>query len=683
MRLRLVRLDAGTRSVAVQRDEVWVPLAALPGSEQLGSARSDLLALLGGGPELLAFAGKLVDAYRGSRNAVQELGGLPFHPTGFRDCSLWESHLVDSARALLQLRGGVLARVATGYERLAGRPFPPLRPRPLWYESPLFYTGTAAGCIGDGDTVPWPAYTQALDYELEIGLLVANEVRDASPEEAMDAVGGFMLVNDVSARDVQYREIVEGRMGPGKSKDFATVLGPTVVTPDELMPLLGGLTAEVWCGGRLVATGCAAGMRHSVAEVVSYASAGGRLMAGEVISLGTVPGCSGLESGAWVSPGDVLDLRAGPLGGLRNVIGEPEPSRRAAGKLPRARWSVVCRSGEEPDPRGVLAASWRPPPVPPLTGALSPNTLLDTVECLPLAGGDKPEDVVVDGAGRLYTGVEDGRIYRWPADPAADTVPELFADTHGRPLGLEIDPRDGSLVVCDAYRGLLRVSGGKVAVMADTYEGRRLRFANNAAVARDGTIYFSDTSTRFRIDHWKHDLLEHRPNGRIFRYRPSSEELTLCADGLYFPNGVSLTPDESALLLLESGTYQLSRIELVGAASGRRRMLTALPGFPDNLSPVGDDTYWVAVPSLRLPVFDRMLPVPLARRVVARAPSRLQPAAVRYGLVVQVDGSGRILRSLHGPAGRYAEITGVRQHNGWLYLGSLVESSVARVRLPA
>jgi hypothetical protein len=131
VRLRLVRLDDGTRSVAMQRDARWVPLAKLPGSEELGTARNDLLALLGGGPELLALAEKLVEAHRRLPYAIQEEGGLPFHPPGFHDCSLWETHLVNSTRALLRRHGGVLARVATGYERLVSRPFPPLRPRPL------------------------------------------------------------------------------------------------------------------------------------------------------------------------------------------------------------------------------------------------------------------------------------------------------------------------------------------------------------------------------------------------------------------------------------------------------------------------------------------------------------------------------------------------------------------------
>ncbi len=284
---------------------------------------------------------------------------------------------------------------------------------------------------------------------------------------------------------------------------------------------------------------------------------------------------------------------------------------------------------------------------------------------------------------RLYAGVEDGRIWRWSAGFPEAGGAELFADTHGRPLGLEIDPLDGSLVVCDAYRGLLRIDQkGHAKVLADTYQGRKLKFTNNAAVAADGTVYFSDSSTRFRIEHYKQDLLEHRPNGRVFRYHPSAAGLELVADGLYFPNGVALAPDESFLLVAQTAGYDIVRIPLTGPPAGRPEpLLSNLPGLPDNMSSAPDGSYWVAFPSPRLPLVDRMMLHPASRRVAARLPERLQPAAARYGLVARIGADGAILQTLHGPAGSYREIVGVRQHDGWLYLGSLAETAVGRVRL--
>jgi 2-keto-4-pentenoate hydratase/2-oxohepta-3-ene-1,7-dioic acid hydratase in catechol pathway/sugar lactone lactonase YvrE len=688
MRLGMVRTAAGEPSVAVEResDGGWVPLLTVPGADQLGPARADLLAFLAAGEQVHQQARELAAEPAPAGEPAPHLLGLPFRPAAFRDCSLWEEHMIGAGRGLLRLRESAAGRVADGYERLARRPFPRLRPRPLWYERPLYYKGNPATFIGDGDTVRWPAYAQALDYELEIGIVIVRDAADLTREEALGVAGGFVLLNDFSARDVQFREMVEGLMGPAKSKDFGTALGSVVVTAPEILPVLNALSVEVRVNGELWGSGSTEKMQHDVADVIAYASAGEQLAAGTVIGLGTVPGCSGIETGRWLSPGDMVELSAGPLGRLRNTVGQPEPWRQP-GTVTRARWSIVNRAGEQadalPDP-----APWTPPPRPALTGVLAPNQVLDRVERWEVPGGTGPEDVVVDAAGRLYAGVEDGRIWRWPATYPDSGQAELFADTHGRPLGLEVDPRDGALIICDAYRGLLRADqAGHLEVLADTHDGQRLRFTNNAAVAADGTVYFSDTSTRFRIEHYKRDLLEHRPNGRIFRYDSYSAQLDLVADGLVFPNGVALAPDESFLLVAQTARYDILRIPLTGPAAGRPEPFASnLPGLPDNMSAAGDDRaddggYWVALPSPRLPLVDRMMPHPASRRVAARLPDRLQPAAQHYGLVIRVGADGAILQSLHGPAGTYSEIVGVREHHGWLYLGSLVETAVGRVPL--
>jgi 2-keto-4-pentenoate hydratase/2-oxohepta-3-ene-1,7-dioic acid hydratase in catechol pathway/sugar lactone lactonase YvrE len=689
MRVAMVRTAAGEPSVAVESDGGWVPLLTVPGGDRLGPAGSDLLTFLGAGEQAHQLAAELAATRAPDAEPAPPLLSPPFRPTAFRGCSLWEEHMIGVARGLLRLRESAAGLVADRYERLARRPFPRLRPRPLWYEVPLYYKGNPATFVGDGETVRWPAYAQALDYELEIGIVIARDGVDLTPDEALGVVGGFVLLNDFSARDVQFREMVEGLMGPAKSKDFGTALGSVVVTAEEFLPALAALTAEVRVNGELWGTGSTRNMRHPVADVIAYASAGERLTAGTVIGLGTLPGCSGIETGRWLSPGDVVELAAGPLGRLTNTLGEPDPWR-PPGPVPRGRWSIVNRAGEEADP-AADPAPWSPPPAPALIGVLAPNQLLDRVERWEVPGGTRPEDIVFDADGRLYAGVEDGRIWRWPAANPDSGPAVLFADTHGRPLGLEIDPTDGTLIVCDAYRGLLKVDqDGRARVLADSYARRRLKFTNNAAVAADGAVYFSDSSTRFRIEHYKQDLLEHRPNGRVFRFRPDAEELDLIADGLYFPNGVALAPDESFLLVAQTAGYDILRIPLTGPdpkTAGRPEPFTSnLPGLPDNMSPsggdrAGDGGYWVAFPSPRLPFVDRMMPHPAPRRVAARLPERLQPAAQRYGLVARVGPDGTITRALHGPSGSYREIVGVREHDGWLYLGSLAETAVGRVRL--
>lgn len=316
---------------------------------------------------------------------------------------------------------------------------------------------------------------------------------------------------------------------------------------------------------------------------------------------------------------------------------------------------------------------------PPLDGAWAPEDVrLDRVTVLRLPTGRAPEDVLVDGDGRLVAGGSDGKVWRWPASGGD---PEMVVDTGGRPLGIEIDPRDGTLVVCDAFRGLIRIGqDGTVTDLADGAAGTPLVFCNNASVARDGTVYFTDSSSRHPFTVWRRELLEHRPNGRLLRYDPADGSVDVLATGLYFPNGVALTPDESALMLVETTTHRLLRVPLHGGG-GEPVVLADLPAYPDNMAGVGDGTYWIALPSPRMAVVERLLPYPAVRRVAAFVPEALQPGPKRYGLAALVDGEGTVKRVLHGPAGRYAMITGVRQHGSTLYLGSLLEPGVAKIEL--
>lgn len=317
---------------------------------------------------------------------------------------------------------------------------------------------------------------------------------------------------------------------------------------------------------------------------------------------------------------------------------------------------------------------------PPLVGAWAPtDTRLDTLDLFPLPTGAGPEDVAVEPGGSVVAGGDDGRLWRWPADASPGAPPELVADTGGRPLGVEVDPRDGSLIVCDAYRGLLRVTGdGRVEELAREAAGRTILFCNNAAIAADGTVYFTDSSDRYPLHAWKRDIAEHRPNGRLLAYQPTSRRVALVADGLFFPNGVALTPDEGALLVAETTTHRLLRVPLSGGGPG---VVADLPAYPDNLSAVGDGTYWVALPSPRVPIAERLLPHPGLRRTALLLPEALQPKPRRYGLVAHVDGDGHVLRTVHGPSGGYRMITGVRQAGGVLWLGSLVEPAMGRVDL--
>jgi sugar lactone lactonase YvrE len=317
---------------------------------------------------------------------------------------------------------------------------------------------------------------------------------------------------------------------------------------------------------------------------------------------------------------------------------------------------------------------------PPLTGEWAPvDTRLDQVEVLPVPHSHGPEDVAVGPDGHIYSGTEDGTIWRWPPDAHAQTVPEPLANTGGRPLGIEVDPRDGSLIVCDAYRGLLRLTAnGTISDLTHTAGGSRILLCNNAAVARDGVVYFTDSSNRFPVSHWRRDLLEHRPNGRVLAYDPSSGRTDVVAEGFYFPNGLALTPGEDALMMCETVSHRLVRLSL---PDGAVTVLADLPAYPDNMAPVGDGTYWIALASPRVAIAERLLPHPWARRIAAILPTRLQPQPLPYTIAALVDGDGAVLRALHGPAGAFLMATGVRQDGDTLWLGSLTEKGIGRTSL--
>jgi sugar lactone lactonase YvrE len=324
---------------------------------------------------------------------------------------------------------------------------------------------------------------------------------------------------------------------------------------------------------------------------------------------------------------------------------------------------------------------------PPLTGVWAPtDTRLDDAVLLPLPSGHGPEDVVVDPAGRVLSGAEDGTIWRWPAgagaDPGAAVRPEALTNTGGRPLGIEVDPTDGSLIVCDAYRGLLRLhDDGRLVELARSAAGKPLGVTNNAAVARDGTVFFTDSSDRYPVWAWKRDLLEYRPNGRLLAYRPGAGSVDVLATDLYFPNGVAITPAEDALLFVETSAHLLRRLSLTGG--GGPTVLADLPAYPDNMCQVGDGTYWIALPSPRVAIAERLLPFPRVRRLAALLPDRVQPQPKRHSMIAQVDGDGAVLRTLHAPAGGFPMLTGVRQHGGTLWLSSLTGPAIARAELPA
>lgn len=274
-------------------------------------------------PDTTALGGRVFDASWEVAQADRQLQHsphlLPFQPLSFRDFMLYEQHNVDAARGLIRRFHPGLYRAAAAYEKLSGRPAPQLRPKPLFYRQPIYYMGNAHTFVPTGTPITAPAYSLALDFELELGFVLSAPLLDATPAEALDAIGAFVLVNDFSARDVQRAEMDSG-FGPQKSKHFTSSMSEVAVTADEVLPRIDDLTGSVAINGATVSIVRSRGMQHSIGEVLAHASRSEQLHAGELFATGTLTGGSGMEVGKWLRPGDTLMLTLDGVGDVEHTI---------------------------------------------------------------------------------------------------------------------------------------------------------------------------------------------------------------------------------------------------------------------------------------------------------------------------------------------------------------------------
>jgi len=233
----------------------------------------------------------------------------PLRPTTLRDAYAFEQH-VKTANAN------------------RGREIPE-----EWYKFPVFYFTNPNAIFGPNEEIPYPPYTKALDYELEIAVIIGKRGRDISPEDAPQHIFGYTIFNDWSARDVQREEMKVG-LGPAKGKDFASSFGPYIVTPDELAdratgrPGVFALEMMARVNGVTRSHGNFKDMYWSFGEIIARASAAVELLPGDVIGSGTVGSGCLLEltkaAGPWLQPGDVVELEIERLGVLMNKIGKDQ-----------------------------------------------------------------------------------------------------------------------------------------------------------------------------------------------------------------------------------------------------------------------------------------------------------------------------------------------------------------------
>lgn len=239
-------------------------------------------------------------------DAVKLLAPIPAPPT-LRDFYAFEQH-VKAGRA------------TRGLEMI-----------PEWYQVPTFYFSNTSEIYGPDEPVPYPTGSQELDIELEIACVIGREGKNVPVEEATNYIAGYTIMNDWSARDFQ-RLDMKLNLGPGKGKDFATSLGPWLVTPDELAERRSGseeserydMTMLARVNGQEISRGNFQQIYYSFPQMIAYASRNARLRPGDVIGSGTVgTGCL-LEIGTsvhpWFRPGETIELEIEGIGILRNSI---------------------------------------------------------------------------------------------------------------------------------------------------------------------------------------------------------------------------------------------------------------------------------------------------------------------------------------------------------------------------
>ena len=325
----------------------------------------------------------------------------------------------------------------------------------------------------------------------------------------------------------------------------------------------------------------------------------------------------------------------------------------------------------------VNAVSWTPPYNPGLTGIFAANQALSAITEVPV--GTAPEHVACDAQGRLYTSLDGGAVLR------SDTQGQWLelGNTGGRPLGLRPDGQ-GGLWIADSMAGLLQMdTNGDITILATDLDGVPLRFVDDLDVDSSGRIWFSDASQRFDYTQVALDFFEGSRTGRLLRYDPATQQTDVMMSGLFFANGVTLGPNEDYVLVNETGMGRVHRLWLKGEKAGQQDVfIDELPGTPDNIRFDGENTFWIAMPSLRASI-DLLAPLPRLRALLSFLPIPwLEAAAQPASFVIGVNLEGEVVHNLQDQDNPFHYITGVTPCGDTLYLGSLETEAIGILPKP-
>ncbi|XP_068729553.1 adipocyte plasma membrane-associated protein-like [Montipora capricornis] len=327
--------------------------------------------------------------------------------------------------------------------------------------------------------------------------------------------------------------------------------------------------------------------------------------------------------------------------------------------------------------------------MPKFEGALEINNNLTKTKRLFEGQLVGPESFAVDSTGILYSGLADGRIVKLEDNKVIDVVqtgkppcgtPEL-EPTCGRPLGMRFDRYGINLIVADAYFGLLEVNTRARTVNtlvppSPGVNGKPFRFVNDLDIGRDGTVYFTDSSTKWQRQQVAYAVFEQEASGRLMAYHPKTGDLEVLLEGLYFANGVQLSPEGDHLLVAETTSARIIKYYIKGEHEGKWEVFAQnLPGLPDNIRLSNRGGYWVGLAMSRTEIIDLLAKYPRAKNFLLKVFSLPWLTSFfigqRHNLLLEVDENGQIIRSLHDPTSSIVpDISEVHDEGDELWFGS-------------
>ena len=322
-------------------------------------------------------------------------------------------------------------------------------------------------------------------------------------------------------------------------------------------------------------------------------------------------------------------------------------------------------------PTGRTFESFEVEPSLALPNTLPQNLPLDSLRDFGTVG-EGPEDIAVDVAGKLYTGIADGHVMTFT--PGEKTWRALTV-TYGRPLGLAFSPDERWLYIADAEKGLMRTDKqGHLERLVDTLAGEDLGLVDDLAVAPDGRVYFTAATREFGVDEFREALLTHHGTGQLLRYDPKTQTLDVLLDGLQFANGVAIDAAGEYVYVAETGNYRVLRTPLNALRLPREPevFVERLPGFPDGLSFDDQGQLWVAIVAPRSDLLDALGPHPSLREAIYRLPQRFKSGANQtVSLALALDHDGNIADALRGSNEAAPGITNLVWRGDTVYVGSL------------